>query len=157
MSHNVLKGKKGIIFGALNDQSIAWKVAEAAHAEGAEFVLTNAPIAMRMGEINGLAAKTGSQIIPADATNLADLENLVEKAMEILRGKLYNLKEAEQKKNHEGFAVSKNSTAEWGSQIRSYVLHPYKMVKDHRINFESSDVIGILNGELDDLITELNK
>ena len=86
-----------------------------------------------------------------------DSQNELEKAMEILRGKLYNLKEAEQKKNHEGFAVSKNSTAEWGSQIRSYVLHPYKMVKDHRINFESSDVIGILNGELDDLITELNK
>ena len=54
----ILSGKKGIIFGALNDQSIAWKVAEVAHAEGAEFVLTNAPIAMRMGEINGLAEAT---------------------------------------------------------------------------------------------------
>ena len=63
MANNLLKGKKGIIFGALNDQSIAWKVAERANEEGAEFVLTNAPIAMRMGEINGLAEKTGSKII----------------------------------------------------------------------------------------------
>jgi len=70
MSNNLLKGKKGIIFGALNDQSIAWKVAERAHEEGAEFVLTNAPIAMRMGEINGLAEKTNSKVIPADATNV---------------------------------------------------------------------------------------
>ena len=59
--YNLLKGKKGIIFGALNEHSIAWKVAERAHEEGAEFVLTNAPIAMRMGEINALAEKTGSQ------------------------------------------------------------------------------------------------
>jgi enoyl-[acyl-carrier protein] reductase I len=88
MSNQLLKGKKGIIFGALNDQSIAWKVAERAHEEGAEFVLTNAPIAMRMGEINGLAEKTGSQIIPADATNTEDLENLVSQSMEILGGKL---------------------------------------------------------------------
>ncbi len=88
MANNLLKGKRGIIFGALNDQSIAWKVAERAHEEGAEFVLTNAPIAMRMGEINGLAAKTNSQIIPADATSHEDLENLVVKAMEILGGKI---------------------------------------------------------------------
>jgi len=88
MANQLLKGKKGIIFGALNDQSIAWKVAERAHEEGAEFVLTNAPIAMRMGEINGLAEKTGSQIIPADATNTEDLENLVTQSMEILGGKI---------------------------------------------------------------------
>lgn len=88
MANNLLKCKRGIIFGALNDQSIAWKVAERAHEEGAQFVLTNAPIAMRMGEINGLAAKTNSQIIPADATSLEDLENLVVKAMEILGGKI---------------------------------------------------------------------
>ena len=60
MSYNLLKGKKGIIFGALNEQSIAWQVAERAHEEGAEFVLTNAPIAMRMGEINKLAEKTNA-------------------------------------------------------------------------------------------------
>ncbi len=65
--YNLLKGKRGIISGALDQNSIAWKVAERAHAEGATFVLTNAPIAMRMGEINSLAEATGSQIIPADA------------------------------------------------------------------------------------------
>jgi enoyl-[acyl-carrier protein] reductase I len=88
MANNLLKGKRGIIFGALNEQSIAWKVAERAHEEGATFVLTNAPIAMRMGEINSLAEKTGSEIIPADATSIEDLENLISKSMEILGGKL---------------------------------------------------------------------
>jgi len=88
MANNILKGKKGIIFGALNSQSIAWKVAELAHAEGAEFVLTNAPIAMRMGQIKELATKTNSEIIPADATSIEDLENLVDKSMEILGGKI---------------------------------------------------------------------
>lgn len=88
MANNLLKGKKGIIFGALNDMSIAWKVAERAHEEGAEFVLTNAPIAMRMGEINTLAEKTGSKVIPADATSVEDLENLIQQATEHLGGKL---------------------------------------------------------------------
>ncbi len=86
--YNLLKGKKGIIFGALNEHSIAWKVAERAHEEGAEFVLTNAPIALRMGALNELAEKTGSQVIAADATSMEDLENLVEKSMEILGGKI---------------------------------------------------------------------
>ena len=88
MANNILKGKKGIIFGALNDQSIAWKVAELVHAEGGEFVLTNAPVAMRMGEINKLAEQTNSQVIPADATSNEDLENLITQSMEILGGKL---------------------------------------------------------------------
>ncbi len=88
MANNLLKGKRGIIFGALNDQSIAWKVAQRAHEEGATFVLTNAPIAMRMGEIKVLAEQTGSEIIPADATSVEDLENLISKSMEILGGKL---------------------------------------------------------------------
>lgn len=88
MSNNLLKGKKGIIFGALNDQSIAWKVAELANEQGAKFVLTNAPVAMRMGEINKLAEKTGSEIIPADATSNDDLTNLIEGAMDKLGGKL---------------------------------------------------------------------
>lgn len=88
MANNLLKGKRGIIFGALNEQSIAWKVAERAHEEGATFVLTNAPIAMRMGEINELAKQTGSEVIPADATSVEDLENLVSKSMEILGGKI---------------------------------------------------------------------
>lgn len=86
--YNLLKGKRGIIFGALDSNSIAWKVAERAHEEGATFVLTNAPIAMRMGTINELAEKTGSQVIPADATSIEDIENLVEKSMEILGGKI---------------------------------------------------------------------
>lgn len=86
--YNLLKGKKGIIFGALNEDSIAWKVAERAHEEGATFVLTNAPIAMRMGAINKLAEETGSEIIPADATVMEDLENLIDRSMEILGGKI---------------------------------------------------------------------
>jgi len=88
MSYNLLKGKRGIIFGALDESSIAWKVALKAHEEGASFVLTNAPIAMRMGEINKLAETTGAQIIPADATSVEDLENLVSKSVEILGGKI---------------------------------------------------------------------
>ena len=86
--YNLLKGKRGIIFGALDEHSIAWKTAERVHAEGGTFVLTNAPIAMRMGKIADLAEKTGSEIIPADATSVEDLENLVTKAQEILGGKL---------------------------------------------------------------------
>jgi len=86
--YNLLKGKKGIIFGALNEQSIAWKTAERAHEEGATFVLTNAPAAMRMGELDKLAAKTDSQIILADATSVEDLNNLIEKSQEILGGKI---------------------------------------------------------------------
>ena len=88
MSYNLLKGKKGIIFGALDENSIAWKTAERVHEEGGTFVLTNAPVAMRMGQINELAEKTGSQIIPADATSEEDLQNLVSQATEILGGKL---------------------------------------------------------------------
>jgi enoyl-[acyl-carrier protein] reductase I len=88
MAYNLLKGKTGIIFGALNSQSIAWKVAERAHEEGARMVLTNAPIALRMGTINELAGKIGAEVISADATSLEDLEHLVIKSMEILGGKL---------------------------------------------------------------------
>jgi enoyl-[acyl-carrier protein] reductase I len=88
MSYNLLKGKRGIITGALDEHSIAWKVAEQAHAEGATFVLTNAPIAMRMGEIKILAEKTKSEIIPADATNVDELTNLFTKSQEILGGKI---------------------------------------------------------------------
>ncbi|MBL7837786.1 MAG: SDR family oxidoreductase [Bacteroidetes bacterium] len=76
----ILKGKKGIIFGALDNKSIAWKVAELAHAEGAEFILTNAPIALRMGAINELAEKTNSEVIPCDVTLEEDLNQLIEKA-----------------------------------------------------------------------------
>lgn len=88
MAYNLLKGKRGIIFGALDENSIAWKTAEMAHEEGAEFVLTNAPIAMRMGKIKDLAEKTSSEIVPADATKTEDLDELVKKSTEILGGKL---------------------------------------------------------------------
>ncbi len=88
MPHNILLGKKGIIFGALDDQSIAWKTAESVSNEGGKFVLTNAPVALRMGSINELAQKTDSIVIPADATKIEDLENLVDKSIDQLGGKL---------------------------------------------------------------------
>ena len=88
MSHQLLKGKKGIIFGALDPNSSAWITAERVYEEGGTFVLTNAPIAMRMGSINELAKKTDAEIIAADATSLDDLENLISKSMEILGGKI---------------------------------------------------------------------
>ena len=89
MSHNLLKGKKGIIFGALNDQSIAWKVAQQCFAQGAEIVLTNAPIALRMGEINKLSQEcNNAPVIPADVTSNDDLKNLLEKSMEHFGGKI---------------------------------------------------------------------
>ncbi|MEO7312671.1 MAG: SDR family oxidoreductase [Chitinophagaceae bacterium] len=88
MSNNLLQGKRGIITGALDANSIAWKVAEKAHEQGATFVLTNAPIAMRMGEINKLAESTGSKIIPADATSVEDLTKLFTESQEILGGKI---------------------------------------------------------------------
>ncbi|MEE0975774.1 MAG: SDR family oxidoreductase [Muribaculaceae bacterium] len=88
MSHNLLKGKKGIIFGALNEKSIAWKVAEKAVEEGAIITLTNTPVAVRMGDVNILGEKLGAEIIPADATNVEDLEMVFTKSMEILGGKI---------------------------------------------------------------------
>lgn len=88
MGYNLLKGKRGIITGALDENSIAWKVALKAHEEGATFVLTNAPIAMRMGEINKLAEQTGSKIIPADATSVEDLTKLYTESMDHLGGKI---------------------------------------------------------------------
>jgi enoyl-[acyl-carrier protein] reductase I len=77
MENNILKGKKGIIFGALDSSSIAWKTAESVFNEGGEFVLTNAPVSIRMGSINELAEKTKSEVVAADATSLEDLENLI--------------------------------------------------------------------------------
>lgn len=86
MSYNLLKGKKGIIFGALNDRSIAWKVAEKAVEEGAKITLSNTPVALRMGELDALAQKTNSEVIPADATSVEDLENVFKRSMEVLGG-----------------------------------------------------------------------
>ncbi len=88
MSNNLLKGKRGIITGALDENSIAWKVALKAHEQGAQIVLTNAPIAMRMGEIKKLADATKAEIIPADATNVEELTNLFTKSQEVLGGKI---------------------------------------------------------------------
>ena len=88
MSFNLLKGKRGIIFGALNDASIAWKVAERAVEEGAQIVLTNTAVACRMGTIDELAKKTGATVIPADATSVEDLNNLFVQAQEALGGKI---------------------------------------------------------------------
>lgn len=88
MANNLLAGKVGIVFGALNENSIAWKVAERCVEEGARIVLTNAPVAMRLGEIKGLAEKLNAEVIPADATSDDDLANLLDKAQEILGGKI---------------------------------------------------------------------
>ena len=87
MAENLLKGKKGVIFGALNDKSIAWKVAEKAYEQGAELVLTNVPVSIRMGTIHELAEKTEAPVIAADATSVEDLNNLFEKSMEHFGGK----------------------------------------------------------------------
>ncbi|MFO7828562.1 MAG: SDR family oxidoreductase [Bacteroidales bacterium] len=87
MAFNLLKGKKGLIFGALNENSIAWKVAERAYEEGAEIVLTNAPFAMRLGDTKKLAEACNTVVIPADATKVEDIEKLIEQAVEQLGGK----------------------------------------------------------------------
>lgn len=86
MSYNLLKGKKGIIFGALNDQSIAWKAALKAHEEGADLILTNTPVSIRLGTISQLGEQLGAPVIGADASSVEDLENLVDKAMEHFGG-----------------------------------------------------------------------
>jgi enoyl-[acyl-carrier protein] reductase I len=88
MAHQLLKGKRGIITGALDANSIAWKVAQKCHEEGAIFTLTNAPIAMRMGEIKKLAEETGATIIPADATNVEEITKLYTESMQVLGGKI---------------------------------------------------------------------
>ncbi|MDR2650771.1 MAG: SDR family oxidoreductase [Prevotellaceae bacterium] len=86
MSYNLLKGKRGLIFGALNEKSIGWKIAEKAYEEGASFVLTNTPVSMRLGQIDELAEKCNTIVIPADATKVDDLNNLIAKATEYLNG-----------------------------------------------------------------------
>ncbi len=88
MSYNLLKGKRGIIFGALDSKSIAWKIAEKAVEEGAVITLSNTPTALRFGEINELAKKCNAELIPADATNVKDLTHVFEKSMEVLGGKI---------------------------------------------------------------------
>jgi enoyl-[acyl-carrier protein] reductase I len=88
MGNNLLKGKKGIVFGALNDMSIAWKVAERVVEEGAIITLSNTPLAVRMGTTNKLAEKLNAELIPADATSVEDLENVFRRSIEVLGGKV---------------------------------------------------------------------
>jgi enoyl-[acyl-carrier protein] reductase I len=88
MSYNLLKGKKGIIFGALDEKSIAWQTALRCHEEGAQLLLTNAPVAMRMGEINKLAETVKAPVIACDVSSNDDVTNLVTKAMEHFGGKV---------------------------------------------------------------------
>ena len=88
MTHNLLKGKRGVIFGALNEMSIAWKVAERAVEEGATITLSNTPVAVRMGQVNALAEKLNAPVIPADATSVEDLANVFTQSMEALGGKI---------------------------------------------------------------------
>ncbi len=86
MTHNLLKGKKGIIFGALNDKSIAWKVAEKAVEEGATITLSNTAMAIRMGDFEKLGEQLQAEVIPADATSVEDLETVFRRSMEVLGG-----------------------------------------------------------------------
>ncbi len=88
MAYNLLKGKKGIIFGALNEQSIAWKVAKLAVEEGAEIILSNTAMSIRMGTINDLATECNTIVVPADASSVEDLETVFDKAMEYFGGKV---------------------------------------------------------------------
>ena len=88
MSYNLLKGKRGVIFGALDDKSIAWKIAERCVEEGATITLTNAPVALRFGTLDELGNKLNAKIIPADATSSEDLDNLFKESMETLGGSL---------------------------------------------------------------------
>ncbi|MCC7319041.1 MAG: enoyl-ACP reductase [Bacteroidales bacterium] len=88
MAYQLLKGKRGIIFGALDSKSIAWKVAERAHEEGAIFTLSNTPTALRFGELDELAAQCNAEIIPADATSVKDITHVFERSQEVLGGKV---------------------------------------------------------------------
>ncbi len=86
--NNLLTGKKGIIFGALNESSLAWQVAVKAHEQGAVFTLTNTPMALRMGDTARLAEQCAAEIIPADATDVKDLEHVFARSMELFGGKI---------------------------------------------------------------------
>lgn len=88
MAYHLLKGKKGIIFGALNDKSLAWKIAERAYEEGAVFTLSNTPVSLRLGELKELSARCNAPIIPADATSVSDIENVFAETMKHFGGKV---------------------------------------------------------------------
>ncbi len=160
MSHDLLKGKKGIIFGALNEKSIAWKVALKATEEGAKIVLSNSPSALRMGELDALSKLCNAEIIPADVTNMDDLRNLFEKSIDILGGKVdfvlhsigmsFNVRknisyvDANYENLHKGFDVSAMSlhrvlqTAwkldainEWGSVVALSYIAAQRVFPDY--------------------------
>lgn len=160
MSHNLLAGKRGIIFGALNESSIAWKVAQRAVQEGAKITLTNAPIALRMGEMNALAAECNAEIIPADVTSMEDLENLFTKSQEILGGKIdfvlhsvgmsinvrkgIHYTEANHEFMHKGFDISamslhrvlqtaykQDAISEWGSVVALSYIAAQRVFPDY--------------------------
>src|SRR5450755_5169830 len=86
MAYQLLKGKKGIIFGALDEKSLAWKIALRCHEEGAQVVLTNAPVALRMGELTKMAATINAPVIGADVTSMDDLKKLFEESMKHFGG-----------------------------------------------------------------------
>ena len=88
MTHNLLAGKRGIIFGALNEDSIAWKVAVKAVEEGAKITLSNTPMALRMGQLDELSKQLDAPVIPADATSVEDLEKVFSESVEKLGGKV---------------------------------------------------------------------
>ena len=113
MSYNLLKGKRGIIFGALNEQSIAWKVAERAVEEGAVITLSNTPVAVRMGQVSALSEKLNCEVIAADATNVEDLENVFKRSMDVSAVSFHKMIQA---------AKKQNAIAEYGSIVAlSYV------------------------------------
>ncbi len=86
--YNLLKGKRGIIFGALDEKSMAWRIAERVVEEGAQITLSNTALAIRFGQVKELGEKLGAELIPADATKVEDLENVFNKSMEVLGGKI---------------------------------------------------------------------
>ena len=147
MAYNLLKGKKGLIFGALNEQSIAWKVAERAVEEGAEIVLTNTAVSIRMGTIGQLAEKCNTIVVPADATSVEDLENLIDKTMEHFGGKfdfmLHSIGMSPNVRKAIQVARKKDAINDWGSIVAlSYIaaqrtLYGYNDMADAKALLES--------------------
>ncbi len=88
MSHNLLKGKTGIIFGALDEKSLAWNIAEKCYEEGAQFTLSNTPVALRFGQLEKLSEKCNATIIPADATKVDELQTVFSKSIDLMGGKI---------------------------------------------------------------------
>ena len=131
--YNLLKGKRGIIFGALDESSIAWKVALQAHEEGAVFTLSNAPIAMRMGKINELAATCNNAvIIPADATSMEELANVLTKSMEVLGGTFESTDDSDYWSREELFVSMENAMMRLNEQDAKLLTLKYYEGKSSR-------------------------